>query len=161
MSILFDINGVIPYFDYIYESFSKACLVYFTPSIEACDCENSTDGPVPAWISGGPMYQFDPSCPLCSGKGTITKENYESIKLVLEFNPSKFDPVWKSQLTRLPQGLMQAKGVLTDLPKITRCIYLKNDLQEYVDLKWTLCESPVSPGKIIQNRYFTSVWSTS
>jgi len=157
----FDLGGIAPYFDYIYGNFSKPCVVYYQPTIEACNCEDSVSGPTPAWISGGPMTQFDPSCPLCSGRGTITKENFESIKLILEFNPSKFDPVWKSQLTRLPQGVMQAKGFLADLPKVTKCIYLKDDLTQYADRKWSLCETPVSPGKIIQNKYFSSVWSLS
>jgi hypothetical protein len=100
-------------------------------------------------------------CPMCGGTGKITTENTEVIKFVLEFNPRKFDPVWKSQLTRIPTGAVQIKGYLTDASKIIKAQYLRTDLQQYVEYKFVLSQEPVSAEKIIQSRYFTSLWERS
>ena len=154
---------IINYFDAIYTEWSRPCTIYYLPTIVACNCEQDINagGPQPAWDNGAQNNSGPLGCPLCGGTGKISQENKEIIKFVLEFNPRHFDPVWKSQLTRIPTGAVQIKGFLTDVPKLMKAQYLRTDLQQYSEYKFTLAQEPVSVEKILQSRYFTSLWGRS
>lgn len=159
--LLGGIDGIIPYFDAIINEWGKPCTVFYNPTITPCSCPVSPLGdiPRPAWIDGGPSYQPNPLCSLCSGQGSVTQENKDIVQMVINTNPKEFNAAWKAQLTRLPDGLIECKGFIADLPKIVKCIYMRTPLQEYIEYKFTLAAEPVSVEKILQNRYFTSLWS--
>lgn len=141
----------------------KTCRFVFAPIFTPCTCVNSSVGNVPTVVGqhGGPMnYPMSTVCPLCSGKGQISQDVYQDIVMLINWEPKTFDPVWEKQLTRLPEGIIQAKGYIQYMPVMSQCQFMIPDIlmSAYQNYTFRLVSEPISAGNIIKRRYFTSIW---
>lgn len=151
-------------FDCLIRELGRTARLYFAPLYIPCNnCGPNPLGNIPrtVWITGGPAYFANGSlCPLCGGDGSLQQEQYEDIRLIINWNPKEFDKEWLNSITRIPKDAIQAKGWISDLPKVSQCIYMHADiaLQNLGNYHFKLISPPICPGNIIKHRYFTSIW---
>jgi len=142
----------------------KDCLLVYPPKMTLCvNCVSDPIGHKPSnrWKNGGPMrFPLGSLCPLCNGEGRRAEEVTETLRFLCEWDPKKFlKPVQGVDL-RVPYGMCQTKGYLTDLPKVLRCdhMILQNNISGVLRLKYKLAGEPGDYSNIIQGRYFVATW---
>lgn len=148
-------------FDSLIYTLGKTCRLFITPKTLRCinciyDPINKRSSNI--YLTGGP-YPFPEGsqCPLCGGKGIIVEEAYDDVILLIQEDVSKFQKIGS---LNFPDGSIQTKGFITDLPKIQRCNYMLKhvDLSSILPQKYKLSGEPICPGNIVKSRYFVCLW---
>jgi len=143
----------------------KMCrLVY--PSTRWESCDNCVYDPIGQkssnrWRTGGSIpFPNGTACPQCNGKGRRSVVFYEDIKFLCELNPRNFIVPISGLNIRVPHGLLQTKGFLTDSKKVEKCEQLLYDIEntELGGRAYKLVSEPGDKSNIIQGRYFICVW---
>lgn len=156
--------------DSLINQLGKACKLIYPPKMVPCgNCIADNVGMKSSnrWLSGGPLPFPDGSlCPLCNGKGFEAQEISESIKLLVTWNPKKFDyPLLQEkpgvQLVEVPAGTIQTKGFLSDMPRIlqSRQLIVQTDIEGMNRYRFFLWGEPVDVSNIVQARYCVALWS--
>lgn len=150
--------------DDVITELGKNCLLVYPPKMVLCsNCTSSPIGHKPSnvWKSGGPIQFGQGSlCPMCDGDGRRAEEASETIKFLCEWDVKKFfRPIHGIDL-RIPRGVLQIKGFLTDLPKVVRCdhMILETAIDGILRAKYRLSGEPGDYSNIIQGRYFVAIW---
>lgn len=150
--------------DDIITNLGKNCLLVYPPKMLPCDnCVSNPIGNLPSnrWRTGGPIhFGVGSLCPMCDGQGMRAEELTEAILLLCEWDPKKFIKPFQGLDIRIPNGLLQTKGYLVDMPKILRCDHLvfQTDVAGMSHFKYKLYDDPGDRSNIIQNRYFIATW---
>lgn len=146
--------------DDIIDQLGKTCRLYYPA--KAVDCVNCVYDPIGKkssniWRSGGPMPFHVGACPMCDGAGLRFDEQYEDKKFLCRWNPRQWFIAPGN--IRIPDGYMQIKGYLTDLPALKRSEYIivQTDISNYSSFKYKLDGEPIDKGNIVQGRYFVAL----
>lgn len=139
----------------------RTCRMFYNPKIIPCincvyDSINRKSSGV--YLSGGPYpFPMGSQCPVCYGKGTITEDAYEDVTLLIQEDVKQFQKIGN---LNFPNGSIQTKGFIADLPKIQRCDYMLKhvDLSSVLPQKYKLYGEPLCPGNIVQSKYFVCLW---
>ena len=157
-----DIKAIISSaFDDIITELGKICRVYYTPKIILCvNCifDSVNHRSTGLYLSGGPYpFPVGSPCPVCFGRGTITEEAYDDVNLLIQEDVKQFQKIGNLDF---PNGSIQTKGLVADLPKIQRCDHMLKhvNLSDVLPQKYKLLGEPICPGNIIQSRYFICLW---
>lgn len=141
----------------------KPCTLVYPPRMISCsNCRFDPIGQKSSnhWLSGGPMQFMDGmACPLCNGAGRIAKEVTDPISLLCNWQPKHFTVPIPNLNLRAPNSVLEIKGYLTDLPRVTRASYLifENAIDGIVRQKFQLISEGGDRSNIIQGRYFSAV----
>lgn len=150
--------------DDLITEFGRECRLVYPAVWAACpNCMYDAIGQKSTnrWRTGGPMpFANGTTCPICTGTGKKASEETDTVTLKLEWEPSKFwYPVPGADI-RVPGSICQTKGYVSDLPKVLRCdhVILDVNLQPVISTTFRMIKTPISPGNIIQDRYFVCTW---
>lgn len=140
----------------------KDCTLYYPP--RAMPCTNCVPGPGNApsvrWRSGGPTPFPDGSlCPLCNGKNQLFEEITEPIKMLCAWSPKDWY-VPAARNVQVPEGRIQTKGFMADLPKVLRAqqMVVESALTPYLKCRFRLAGEPIDPSNIVQGQFFVALW---
>lgn len=143
----------------------KPCLIVYPPRWNLCG--NCIFDPMKQlssnrWKTGGPMpFPAGAPCPLCSGKGRRADEVSETITMICTWVPKPwYNKGPQVDELRIPYGLLQTKGFLTDLPRIQKCDHLQVELpiQGVLVANYKLVAQPGDLHHFIQGRYCVAKW---
>ena len=149
-------------FDDIINEMGRDCKIYYPPNVIAAT-QTTVLKPVGqasqnSVLTGGSNPFPSESISAVEGGQGQESETFDTVKLLLHYNPSHFGQM-KLDQTRLDKGLVKTGGFLVDLPKILQCAYLMdNTMDGYGHFKYRLCEKPISNNNIVQGRYFEALW---
>ena len=148
-------------FDDLIENNGKPCRLLYPPVSEACP--NCLGGPAGQFSSnryraGGPVPFSVGACPLCNGTNQRMSEVTEVVTLVLLWNPKDWVPLPGN--LRTPEGDLQTKGAIAELPKVLACTEMIADttLEATIRQKFRLSEQPFDDRNIVKGRYFVATW---
>lgn len=156
-----DIKKIAQYaIDDLIEQLGKTCSIVYPAAPEPCEnCVFDAIAGVSAniWRTGGPMPFHVGSCPMCNGQGLIYTEKNETVKFLCQWQPRAWFIAPGN--IRIPDGYVQIKGYITDLPKVRRAEYIlmQTPVSGYTYFKYKLDSEPIDQGNIIQNRYFIAL----
>jgi hypothetical protein len=148
-------------FDDLIDQLSKTCRLYYPPIMEPCsNCLPDPIGKKSAnrWLDGGPApFPLGSVCPMCGGEGYRANQLYDDVQLLVSENAKKFYFFGKIEI---PDGSIETKFYIHDLPKVVKCDYMLLDLPNSQSLRKTyrLVGEPAIPGNIIQGRYVIALW---
>lgn len=147
--------------DDIIAEFGKDCRLVYEGKWAACvNCLiDATSGKsTNRWRTGGPVPFQIGVCPQCKGTGRRAEEVSESVRFKVEWEPKNFEYPVEGLDLRVPHSVCQIKGYLSDLPKVNRCdhIIIQTPIEGIIQARFKLYGEPISPGNIIQGRYFVA-----
>ena len=154
-------------FDTLINELSKTCRLYYPPKMQECsNCVVDMIGRKSSniYLHGGPIpFPFGGMCPMCDGAGYKAIEVYHDVNFLVNENIKSFYKDGLPSNVNLPNGTIQTKGYITDMPKVKRCSHMIKHLalENYQTMNYTLYGEPLSPGNIIQGRYFVALWLRS
>lgn len=146
----------------------KHCRLIFEPKKNKCpncgwDAANKRSNN--HYRPGGPQPFPDGSlCPVCMGKGVIETEVSQTIVMLCNWNAKSWLSMPGIDLSnvnlQLPGGAVQTKGFVRDMERVLQSRKMVIDtpnegLRRYL---FTLEGEPITPGNIIQGRYFIALW---
>jgi hypothetical protein len=132
----------------------KNCKLFYPPTQETCGCAGNV------WLTGGPAPPGDvTTCPLCGGSGFRAKEVSETLKMGVAVHPKDF---WKKPPPniQIPDGTIQTKGYLTDLPKLRAAerMQLQPELDAVARWMYVRDDDPVDVSNIVQGVFVVLQW---
>ncbi len=145
----------------------KNCRIVYPPVITPCtNCLRDSIGNKSKniYLHGGPFpFPQGSICPVCDGTGsTRAEEVTEVTRFIVTWSPKKFNdaPV---DPARIAKGVIEIKGYIIDMPKISRMSYLVPhiDIEGYAHYRFRLVGEPISPGNIVQGKYFVALLERS
>lgn len=148
--------------DSMIDQLGKTCrLVFESPQTACPNCffDVRTRRSSGVYNNTGPQPFTRPPCPVCHGTGMIgAAETYQDVKFLIDRNPKPWQFV-DIDVT-LPQGLLQTKGYIVDLPKVLQAKYLivDPDNSKYETNRYRLWGEPMPSGNIVANRYMVCLW---
>lgn len=152
--------------DDIITEFGKDCRLVYPAAWQPCvNCVYDPVGKKSAnrWKTGGPLaFHSGTICPVCEGRGGYAAtEAYEAIRLKIDWEARNFThPAGKALKVRQKYSVCQTKGYMQDYAKVVKCDHLvvQVPIENIVQAKFYLVGMPISPGNIIQDRYFEAFW---
>lgn len=133
--------------------FSSECKIYYPA--KTINCTNCRTRPIPGIstniYNNGPMNFSNGDCPYCEGKGYLSVEQTDNIRLRIYYEKTKFD----KDVINHDAFKAQIIGHMADLPKINRADYLllETDLEGNYRVKVRLSSPPLSWG--FGDKYFS------
>lgn len=148
--------------DEMYRGLSLNCTLYYASIKVACsNCTGQTIGQLPGNVlrHGIPVPVFAGGCPQCGGAGYKESSPSESVTLQVNTNPTKFIQQFKMVALEQPGQYAQTKSLLTDMPKILKCVEvaLNVDTTALRDYRYSRASEPI-PGGLFQDRYCYTLW---
>lgn len=153
--------------DSLIHQLGKPCRLVYPPVMQPCPqgCplpvgkSQATD----IWRTGGTARPGNIStCAVCGGAGQMAVTQTETITLLCNFMVKPWNGLDLPQGVdfRVPGGLCQTKGFITDLPKLKRCIeaVLATNVEPYVRYTYRLHGEPLDTSNIVQGRYCQALW---
>lgn len=148
--------------DTMINQLGKDCKLIFDPIQQQCpncyfdDVNQKSSG---VYNTTGPIPFTKPPCPVCRGKGVITTDPISKVKrLLIDWQPKP----WQFLPTGVvvPQGLVQTKGFVTDLPDVLECKHIIIDYENaiYQNHRFVKWGEPIPTGNIVPNRYIICFW---
>jgi hypothetical protein len=148
----------------LHRDLSRQCRLYYPPRMITCiNCQSDPIGRKSSnrYLHGGPApFPLGSICPMCGGTSRIAQESYDDIQLLIDEEPDIYK---KYPNANLPQGIIEAKGLISDMSKVLKCDYLIKDLtiRPYLEFRYTRYGEPVLPSNIVLNEFFISLWQRS
>lgn len=151
--------------DDVLDNFSKTCLLVYPPRFSRCpNClwDASTGRSTNRWRGGGPVPFNGGACPMCKGDGQAAQDQTEQVQLKVEWDPKRFVFPFPGLELRVKHSVCETKMFPQLVPKVQQCdhMVLQLPVVGIVDTKMKLASDPVSPGNIVQNRYWVCYWSS-
>ena len=144
----------------------KLCLLAYPTPVAACpNCHfDSASGLSNGVYNGtGPRSFLRPPCPVCRGKGVVGgNDAFNEVKFLIDGQPKPWNFIDTSGI-KVPQGMLQVKGFVVDMPKVIQSTYMVVDHNNanYENNKFYLWGEPIPSGNIVANRYFIAFFSRS
>lgn len=152
--------------DTMIEELGKNCLLFLPPDPEKCpNCHfDSIQGKSSGKYNGtGPRPFTRPPCPVCRGTGLDpdVREKTAVVKFLVEWNQKAFVTIQPG--IQLPQGVVQTKGFISDMPLVIQSTKI---IIDYENAKFSSHEfvkrgEPIPQGNIVPSRYFVAFWERS
>lgn len=147
--------------DDLINQLGKPCRLVYPPIYTACP--NCVFDPIGNKSSnrykhGGPVpFQFG-NCPMCNGAGREATFPTEVVTLLCAWTPKQWFILPEN--LRMPDGDLQTKGYISDLPKIKRAVEMDMEISQeaYGHWRFKLASDPIDAGNIIQGRYCVCLW---
>ena len=146
------------------DQLGKDCKLFYPPKTVSCsNCAFDSIGRKSAnrYLHGGPIpFPDGAMCPMCNGAGLHAKEISDTITLLLYWSPKEWVDIGIQ--VAVPDGVVQTKGRIADLPKIKRANYilLHSDMEGYQHYRYQLMGEPVPQG-LKQTKFFIAMWKRS
>ncbi len=144
----------------ILTNWGRKCRLYYPAKKVSCvNCVYDPIGKKSAnrFLTGGPApFPAGGTCPVCSGSGFREQEMTEDVLLICAFSPKEFFyPIDKLNI-RSPDGMIQVKGKLEDIPKIKRATRIRVDVDKdpHLRLYYQLCGEPIDIHNIVRGKFF-------
>ncbi|MBY0525609.1 MAG: hypothetical protein K2R98_19545 [Gemmataceae bacterium] len=149
--------------DDLINEWGKVCRLYYPP--RQVQCPNCVYDPIGKkssnhWLDGGPsFFPLGSMCPMCEGAGTHSEQATEDVKLLCVWSPKDFFVPGPRNIV-VPEGRIQTKGFMTDLPKVLQCteMVVQANLEQMLRARFRRAGEPVDPSSICQGRYFVTNW---
>lgn len=155
--------------DEFINTFGKTCTLWYPPVMIQCvNCVYDPIGKKSAgrWLSGGPVqFPNGATCPLCEGAGQQRAESQTStITMIVEADPKEYNRFDLSEI-RKPDGLVLGRGFMADVPNIKQCIKMQVESDSdsesvggIIKYQYKLVGEPIDDSRVVQGRYFISLW---
>lgn len=148
--------------DDMFDLRAKNCRLIYKPKME--NCSNCVADPIGKkssnrYLHGGPIpFPNGSICPLCNGTSKKAIAQEENIRLAIEWSPARFVKPLPNLV--IPDGSIQTKGYVSDIPKIKRSIEMvaQTPMEPYIRYKFKLLGEPVDIFNILQNKFFYCLW---
>lgn len=149
--------------DGVIDDWGKDCTLLFPPARQ--DCPNCWYDSVHQRSSnlyqpGGPV-PFEPGmvCPYCEGVGWREEQVSQSVRLRIAWSPAEFFRKFPPMMI-LPEGAIQSKGYLTDLPRVlqSRRLLVETSISPVIQAIYELWTEPADSHDLVQGRYFVATW---
>lgn len=147
--------------DDLIDQLGKRCRLVYPPTYTLCpNCIFDSIGNKSSnhYKHGGPVSFDSGICPMCNGVGREATFPTEIINLLCAWTPKEWFILPEN--LRIPDGDLQTKGYLADLPKIKRCVEMVMEVanEAYGHWRFKLAGDPIEPGNIVQGRYCVCLW---
>lgn len=104
--------------------------------------------------AGGPVpFPVNSLCPMCNGAGYRQEQATDTMNMQIIWNPKDWIDIGVP--IKIPDGIMQCKGYMSDVQKIKAAVTLRLDLgdPQLSNTNWNLFSEPVPHG-FRNKRYF-------
>jgi hypothetical protein len=150
-------------FSDLFDLHAKACRLVYPPRLSPCpNCiiDTMSGRSSGRYRPGGPRSFQQGTCPVCLGVGRLESAESDDVRFVLAWRPKEFFLPIPDIAIRAPQGAIQTKGRLSDLPRTLRADYLVADvgLEGVFRKKFRLLEQPVDHHNLVPQKYFVATW---
>lgn len=150
--------------DDLIDQLGKDCRLIYPPRM--VPCANCVFDPVGKkssnhWLNGGPVpFPGGTACPLCDGKGLRAEEVFETVRLLVAWNPKNWFIKQMPPNLQVADGVIQTKGFLSDAPKMlqAREMIVETPIEAFRRYRFVLAGEPVDASNIIQGRYVVMSW---
>jgi hypothetical protein len=151
--------------DTMIEQLGKECLLAFEPT--ALPCPNCHYDPILKASTGiyngtGSAPFTHPPCPVCKGAGILkpTGDLFTENLFLIDWQPKPWLFVDTTQI-KIPQGIVQTKGFITDMAEVLEAKYIIIDHlnTNFRDNRFVLWGEPIPQGNIVPGRYFIAFWT--
>lgn len=154
-------NGI----DSLIHQLGKDCKLIFEAEKQVCI--NCIFDPINNRSSGkyngvGPRPFKGGKCPICKGTGyllgTQTTEDYA--QFLIDWQPKPWLFIDPNANIKIPQGLVQTKGFIADLPKVLQAKYIIIDYKNtsLITNRFVRWGEALISGNIVRNKYFIAWW---
>jgi len=137
----------------------KNCELYYTNTIPCENCiPDDMIGRGSVYNGTGPNPFNLGMCPLCNGTGNSQDFTSEIIRMSVNKEIKSF--FGKVPNIRIPDGSIQTRGYIADLPKVLRCDHMicQVELKPYIVETYKLYGTPTDKSNIVQNTFFYATW---
>jgi hypothetical protein len=154
--------------DSLIHQLGKWCkIIYEFDKVQCNNClfDSSAQKSSGRYNGVGPKPFQGGRCPVCHGTGYIPGGGTRSdiVQFLIDWQPKPwlFLGPNSTELAKIPRGLVQTKGFVTDLPKARQAKYL---IVDYANAspdssnRYALWGEPLITGNIARNRYFVAFW---
>ena len=144
------------------DQLGKPCELVYPPKMEACaNCLPDPIGKKSSnrYRNGGPYpFPMGSICPVCGGEGYRAIEISDTVTLLINEDPKSFQSFGNVDI---PQGTVQTKGFIANLPKVLKCAYLIKDIniKPYIEYRYKLAGEPLVPANIAPGKIFVANWT--
>jgi len=145
------------------DQLGKNCRLYYPPTFT--ECTNCNFDPIGnkssnVYKHGGPVPFHAIDCPMCNGQGKKPTENYVDITMTANV---KARPFGLAANVRYPDGLVETRGYITDLPSVLQSDYMicSTLIEPYRRYRYKLYGEPIDPFSIVPGKYFIALWQRS
>jgi hypothetical protein len=100
---------------------------------------------------------------VCRGRGLVDGQGVTRVaRFLIDWRPKYWQFIDTTGI-KVPQGVVQTKGFISDMPDVIQAKHIIIDYQhaEFVKAKFYLWGEPIPQGNIVPNRYFIAFWSRS
>jgi len=140
----------------------KDCLLVYPP-LPVLNANSAVDSvgqkPGNTWTTGAPIAGRDLAFPQAGGSGYAAQETTDTVKMGVAWDLKSF---WIKPAPGvvLPEGTIQTKFYLTDLPKVMKAreMILQPSVQSKIRWRFVLDSEPRDLSNIIQGRYLIANW---
>lgn len=148
-------------FDFLIDGLGKDCKLIYPAKRQQCencffDSVNQRSSNI--YNGTGPISFQNIQCPVCQGYGYRMIETTETIKFRLIWTDR--ETIVGSLPIRVPYGLLETRGYLTDWPKVNEAqeIIAQLPIAPYKEFRYKKMTEGFDNFSIVQNRYFTCMW---
>lgn len=136
------------------------CTLYYPPKKTQCpNCEFDarTKKSANIYRAGGPISFTAGACPYCNGVGFKEEEASDNIQMSIYWSHRDWHDIGV-QIEK-PDGVIQSRGFIEDLPKIKKCNQMEPNLKtnQAIKYRYKLKGEPVPHG-FRQQKYFLAFW---
>lgn len=150
--------------DDLIDQLGKTCRLIYPPI--ASPCVNCLFDPIGnkssnTWTNGGPIpFENGSTCPMCDGSGLHFNSMTKDIKVLVANSPKDFFQKLPAHI-QLPDGSIQTKGYMKDLPDVlqTRKMVFQLDIEGLIKYTYELLGEPIDQGNIVQGKYWVANWT--
>lgn len=154
-------NGI----DSLIHQLGKDCKLIFEGDKQVCNnCifDSANNRSSNKYNGVGPTPFTTGKCPVCKGAGFLpgTQTTVDYAKFLIDWQPKPWNFVDPNAGIKVPQGLVQTKGFVADLPKVLQAKYLVVDYTNatLIQNKFVRWGEPVLQGNIVKSKYFICFW---
>lgn len=111
--------------------------------------------------NGGPQPFNMGFCPMCNGSGTRVQTVTEVVTAIILWDPADYIVV--NPNIRLPDGSLQTKHLIADMPKLLRCtdMQIQGPVSTMNHYNFQPNGEPFEPGNIVQSVFCLQNWKRS
>ena len=146
-------------FSDLIEEMGKNCELVFISDSPCDNCGyDEMMGRGSIYNGTGPMPFTQGVCPRCGGTGTTHEQTVRTIKMAVNKEIKSF--FGKIPNVRIPDGSIQTRGYIKDLPDVLKCDHMicQVELKPYIVETYKLFGTPTDKSNIVQNAFFYATW---
>lgn len=154
-------NGI----DTLINQLGKDCQIIYEPQKQVCpNCifDPNANRSTNVYNGVGPKPFQSGKCPVCKGVGFLPGSGVmtDVVRFLIDWQPKPWNFVDPNLNVKVPQGLVQTKGFVADMPKVMQAKYIIIDYKNtgLTNNRFILWGEPTIQGNIVKSRYFVARW---